>query len=339
MTPGAFWYSTRIRLEALGVALRALLDLGPVAVRFLEQPRRVAARARHDVVRVGLALVLQSLAILACLDGVVERGLHLVGRLHVLQRDLLHEHAGAVAVEVLLHQLLGLLGDLLAAFVQREVHLALADHFADRRLGDIRDDLVGTPVVEDVVLGALQVVLDGELDVDDVLVIGQHHRFLVDLVLRRVAIADLDRLHLRELDELDGFDGKGQVPAGSGLRRLGVLAEARHDTAATFVDDVEAAGEPDDEDQRDEHAGAAERQPRAWPTAVAAILRVALATEDFVHPAVDVAPDLVEVGWAAALIAAALAPLRVIQRHEGATRSSRMGRKRVGEGAGRAPGP
>ena len=144
MTPGAFWYSTRIWLKRCASPCARCSTSRPVAVRLLEQPRRLAARARHDVVRVGLAFVLQPLAILARLDGVVERRLHLVGRLHVLQRDLLHEHAGAVAVEDLLHQLLGLLRDLLAAFVQREVHLALADDLADRRLGDVRDDLVGT---------------------------------------------------------------------------------------------------------------------------------------------------------------------------------------------------
>ena len=78
----------------------------------------------------------EALAVLAGLHRVVERGLHLVRRLHALQRDLLDEDAGAVAVEHLLHQLLGLRRDLLAALVEHEVHLALADDLADRGLGD-----------------------------------------------------------------------------------------------------------------------------------------------------------------------------------------------------------
>ncbi len=105
--------------EARGVALGSLHDLGLVAVRFLDQPRRVAAGARHDVVGVRLALVAEALAVLAGLHRVVERGLHLVGRLHALQRHLLHVDAGLVAVEHLLHQLFRGLRDLLAAFVQR----------------------------------------------------------------------------------------------------------------------------------------------------------------------------------------------------------------------------
>ena len=64
---------------------------------------------------------------------------------------------------------------------------------------------------------------------------------------RRVAVADLDRPHLREVDDLDRLDRERQVPARAGLRGLGVLAEARHDAAAAFVDDVEAAREPDDQ--------------------------------------------------------------------------------------------
>ena len=250
--------------EARRVALGALHDLGLVAVGLLEQPRRVAAGARHDVVGVGLALVPEALAVLAGLDRVVERRLHLVGRLHVLQRHLLHVDAGLVAVEHLLHQLLGRLGDLLAALVQHEVHLAPCRRPRGSPSARLkRDDQVGLADVEEVVLGALEVVLDRELDVDDVLVVGQHQRFLVDLVLRRVAVADLDRLHLREVDELDRLDRERQVPARAGLRGLGVLAEARDDAAAAFVDDVEAAREPDDQHQRDEDADAGERQLRA----------------------------------------------------------------------------
>ena len=56
--------------------------------------------------------------------------------------------------------------------------LARADDFADRGLGDELHHLLRLAVVEDEGLGAHEVVLDRELDVDDVLVLGQHHRFL-----------------------------------------------------------------------------------------------------------------------------------------------------------------
>ena len=305
--------------EARGVALGALHDLGLVAVGLLHQARGHAAGARHDVVRVCLALVLQALAVLAGLDSVVERRLHLLGRLDTLQRHLLHEDAGVVAVEHLLHQLLGLLGDLLAALVEREVHLAAADDLADRRFRDERDELVRPAVVEDVVLGAFQVVLDGERDVDDVLVVGEHHRFLVHLVLRRVAVADLDRPHLRELDDLGCLDGERQVPARARLRRLDVLAEARDDAATTFVDDVEAAGEPHRDDERNEQPDAADGNTASGSAAAFAgrlLLAATLAAEQLGEAPIDVAPDLVEVGRPAAATAAALAPLGIVQRHD-----------------------
>ena len=58
-------YSTRICAEARRVALGALRRRSAlVAVRLLDQPRRRAARARHDVVGVGLAFVLLALAVL-----------------------------------------------------------------------------------------------------------------------------------------------------------------------------------------------------------------------------------------------------------------------------------
>jgi len=111
---------------------------------------------------------------------------------------------------------------------------ALAKGRAEGRI--VRDYLEG--------LRAHEVVLDRELDVDDVLVLGQHRRFFGVAIRRRVAIADLDGSHLLEVDDVDGFDREGQVPARAGLCRLGVLAEAGHDTAAAFVDDVETAREP-----------------------------------------------------------------------------------------------
>jgi hypothetical protein len=54
-------------LEARSVALGPLHDLRLVAVRFFDEPRRIAARAGHDVVRVRLAFVAEALAILAAL--------------------------------------------------------------------------------------------------------------------------------------------------------------------------------------------------------------------------------------------------------------------------------
>ena len=146
--------------EARRVAFRPLHDRGEVAVRFFEEPRRVAARARHDVVGIRLSFVAEAVAVLARLHRVVECRLHLVRRLDALQRDFLYEDARFIAVEHVLHQLLGGFGDLLAAFVEHEVHLRLADDLAHCRLGDKLDDLLRVAHVEDVRFGVVEVVLD-----------------------------------------------------------------------------------------------------------------------------------------------------------------------------------
>src|SRR6266700_1155177 len=101
------------------------------------------------------------------------------------------------------------------------------------------------------------------------------------------------------------------MPAQAGYGGLGVLAEPRDHAAPTLVDDVEAAGEPHHEHQQDEEPGAAERKARARWFSHIAVVRLA-AAEQLVDPAIDVAPDLVQIGRPAA---AALSPLRIVKRH------------------------
>ena len=81
----------------------------------------------------------------------------------------------------------------ISPLVKHEVHAALADDFAHRGLRGLRHGLVGETVVEDVVLRAVEDVLNGELDIDDVLVVGEHQRFAQHLVALGTAIAHLDR--------------------------------------------------------------------------------------------------------------------------------------------------
>src|SRR3954464_3683923 len=95
------------RRVALGVGDHALL----VALGLLLQARGRAARARDHVVGVRLAFVLLALAVLAGLHRVVERGLHLLRRLGVLQRHRAHLDAGVVAVVDRLHEIARLVGD------------------------------------------------------------------------------------------------------------------------------------------------------------------------------------------------------------------------------------
>ena len=123
---------------------------------------------------------------------------------------------------------------------------------------------------------------------------------------------DLDGLDPGEVDHVDGLDREREVPSRARLSGLGIFAETRDHPAPAFVDDVEAAGEPYDEHQQNEEPNAAERKARARRLADIALVRLT-ATEQLVDPAVDVAPDLVQIGRPGA---AALTPLRIVKRHE-----------------------
>ena len=107
-------------------------------------------RLRDHVVGVGLAFVLGALAVLAGLERVVERGLHLLGRLHALHVDVDDHDAGLQPVELAWIDLHQLGGDRVALLVQHRVDLALADDLAHRRLGGLHHRLVGVAVLEQV---------------------------------------------------------------------------------------------------------------------------------------------------------------------------------------------
>src|SRR5581483_9519815 len=96
---------------ALGVGHHALA----IAVGLLGEARRRAARLGHHVVVIGLALVLLALQVLLGAHRVVERGLHLLGRLGVLHGDFADGNTGLVTVQYFLHQLLRRHRHLLAA--------------------------------------------------------------------------------------------------------------------------------------------------------------------------------------------------------------------------------
>src|SRR6185503_15102859 len=305
------------RRLALGIGDHALL----VALGLLLQARRRAARARHHIVRIGLALVLLAFAVLAGLDRVVERGLYLLGRLRVLDRDRAHRNAGAVAIVDLLHEIPRLVGDVDLGLVQDRVHAVLADHLAHRGLGDLHRRLVGTPDVEGEVARVLDQVLHRELQVDDVLVVGEHQRLFEHLGAHVVAVADFERAHLPQVDDLVRLDRPRHAPAQTGSGLLRILAEGEHHAARAFHHDVEPARQPHREHQRDQHAGAAAEAARARPAAAWRLVAAAPAAEQLGEPAVEIAPQLVEVGRALVAAARALraagaaSPVGVVEGH------------------------
>src|SRR5262249_40773835 len=163
-------------------------------------------------------------------------------------------------------------------------------------------------------------VLDGEQSVDDVLVVSDEQQAPARARARGVAV-DLDGLDLREVDDLHRFDRERQVPARARRGRLGVLAEASDHAPAAFGDDVEAAGEPYQQHERGQESRAAEREPGTRRLAdVGAVPGLATA-EQLAQPAVETAPDFVEIGRSAA---AALTPLRIVEGHGGCPAGGRL---------------
>lgn len=100
---------------------------------------------------------------------------------------------------------------------------------------------------------SLNLVLHAELDVDDVLVTGEHGGFLGHAAqlalaegggLPRGAEAHLAAQHLGHLRLVDALDGSGQRVMGAGAFGAFILAEAQHHALLVRVDDIDAGQKP-----------------------------------------------------------------------------------------------
>src|ERR1700730_5241057 len=267
------------REETIGVALRASRDLLPVGVRLLLDPNRIAARPRDDVVTVGFCFVAQPLAVGERPLNVAERVDDRSRRIDLEQLHLGELDSGIIDVEDSLQQGLRIGFDLAAALRQRLGDRGLADHFAHGALGGGFDRRLGIPDVEKIRLGVLDDAKDSEVDVDDVLVAGQHQRLFRhlagDLAAARalgVAIADLgpvDAGHARPEDRL--YRGR-QVIVETRLCRPIVRAEPQNDADLIGQNTIEAARQPDDEDAEHDDGDAGACSKAAWQHAPEAVL-------------------------------------------------------------------
>jgi hypothetical protein len=294
---------------AFGIGDNALT----VTVGFLGQPRGRTARFRNDIVEIRLPFVLLPLEVLLGAHGVVERRLHLLGGLRVLHGHLADRDAGLVAVEDLLHQGLCRHRDLLASLVEHEVHLALADDFPERAFGGLEHRLLRPAVGEQILHGVLQDVLDRELDVGDVLVVRERERLAQHLGLDVVAIADLDRTHAGQIDDLVALDRIRDAPVQPGGRDLREFSESEHHAALAFDDDVEAARQPSDEHDEENEPGASAELAHVRRLARVRASAARPLAEQAAQLAVEVAPHLVEIRRSLVAAAASFAPLWVVQ--------------------------
>ncbi len=149
----------------------------------------------------------------------------------------------------------------LAVLGQDVLELAAADDLAHRALRHRLDGRVGRIGrigrafdVEEIGAGILHHPIDGEVDVDDVLVAGQHFGFGGNVraravaVLVRDAIADIDLALMRHVQRVGGLDGPGQVIVDARRRARDIAAEAQHDALLIGADEIDARGEPYDDD-------------------------------------------------------------------------------------------
>src|SRR5690606_29010565 len=176
--------------------------------------------------------------------------------------------------------------------------------------------------------------LHRELHVDDALVAGQHEGLAQVLVARIAAIADLDRAQLLRADDLVGFDRVRQPPGETGaVDLLGNFAEAQHDRGLAFLDDEEAARQPEQrrghEQHHDADAGAAKRRGRATAATrgEAGAATTAATAEQAVQATIEVAPVFLEIGRAVlavgsrparllVLVATASTPTGIVERED-----------------------
>ena len=86
------------------------------------------------------------------------------------------------------------------------------------------------------------------------------------------------------------------MPARPGHRRLDVFAEAQHDAALAFRNDVETTREPDYKHETDKQADPT-HSARPAASATGAAIAAAPAEETF-ELAVEIAPQLFEIGRA-----------------------------------------
>ena len=291
-------------------------------------------RPRYHIVGISLCLVFQPLAVLAGLDRIVERGLHLLGRLHVLQGHRGHDNASLVTIKNFLRQGLHIACDLLAPLVKHIVEGLVADHLAHRSFSRLRHGVVRAAIVVEVLHHIVDAVLNREPHVDDVLVLGQHGRFGQAGCLDLAAAPDLDRTHLRHVDDLVGLERIRQPPMKTSVGDIGQFAEARDRRLLTFLHDEESGGQPaQDADQHqddDPHPHALGRGVEIGPLrrSAAAVAPTTLLAEHAVELAVEIAPELIEIGRAAtartaigilvvialvAVRAIVLAPTRVVE--------------------------
>jgi hypothetical protein len=300
------------RTEALRITLGLGGDRGAMRFGLLAQARGCTLRLRNLVGRIGLTFILQPVTVGAGLEGIVERRLHLLRHLHALHVDVVDQDAGVQAVQLLLDRLHQTDRQRRALFVEHGIDVGATDDLSHRRLGGLAHGVVRAEVLEQVGARVGAPVLHGEADIDDVLVLRQHRRIAQAGGLRHRVAPHFNRLQLRHRNRFVRLERVRPAELDAGFARVGEAAKGGDHRLLAFLDDEDAAAEPhqqrDAGDQAHADAGALHVGLEVAAAAVAPALRrtwvvpTALAAEQARELAVEVAPQLVEIGWAVALV-------------------------------------
>ncbi|CAB3784896.1 hypothetical protein LMG28614_02041 [Paraburkholderia ultramafica] len=281
-------------LEAVGLALRLRHRLLAIGFRLFDLTRHVGLRTRQQIRRIGLRITLRAFVFLMHFGGVVERGLHLVGHLHALNRHTGHGEAGLVLIEGLLDRRHQLLAHCFAILIEDLVRAGRADNAAHRRLRGVHHALIGIDAAKQIIGGFAHLELHREAHFDDVTVVREHRRVLHIRETHHVVAADLDLADLADIDELMCFERIRQTPVHTLPCRVAILAELHHDRSLAILHDEHAAAEIDRNQHADHDAHADARTTSIVRTATART--AALASEDAAQAAVEITPHLVEIG-------------------------------------------
>src|SRR4029079_13312160 len=277
--------------EAVGLTLGQRDHLIAIALRRLQDALRLAARLGDDAVGIGLRLVLKALLVGAGRLHVAEGVNDLRGRIDFLQLHLRDQDARTVAVEGLLHQGLGVSLGLGTRPGEDRLDIAFADDLAHGAFSHALHRAFGVLDVEQEIGGALDLPEHDEINIDDILIAGDHQALFGHVADRargvadvgRAAHTDLNAIDARHLGQLDLLDRIGPAEVQTGRKLADILAKSKHDAELVGID---ANGEAEKADRRDQHRA---DQQREWAAHAAA-------RHGLTQPVLAAAQDLFEVG-------------------------------------------
>ena len=169
--------------------------------------------------------------------------MNLLWGLGILDGDAGDQNPCAVDIHHLLHQTYRVLSNLDPALIQHEIHALAAHDLTHRTFSGLKDRLVWRAMVEQEIGGAIGAdsILHNPLQIDDVLVVGNHEGFARDAGPAIPPESDFNRTQLGDVDQLVILNGCWKAPLKTSWCGALVGTKLGHHTNLTFRNDEEAA--------------------------------------------------------------------------------------------------